>query len=442
MGEQQYNQYVSEEDAYQKQWASPTPDQDEWFRRLSRENPERAGGYLEMVARVNEIASYVAKQPRDPSFVKYVQAMRGWQDAVAEKTGQSRVNAPLNYEALYALDMVLGRTMFDNNTFLQLVAMNPSIQRGESGFRWQKKMYKLTALTNATFTRTFRDPSFIKLDYGTDMVDGVGLMLGLGVTWAEIAQAETALWDPVAEMQAYRAKLFARQKSRRGWLGTSCRGAVDENGGSASTWGITGLFNDTSVQTSDTVAANDDDYTAAGDVEYAIKELLTDLRHCYARGPRVLVSTAGVACETMEHKDTYTGRYDLHIIWETFFKNGRISAWIVTDEIEADTLTTSNQQIWLGVVDPEVMFHDIILPTSTRTMYNRLMEGDYRDVMISADRVGYRLVDSDASPANVVGATKHDADLTVTRSGYLKNGLFLTSAGLAQSTGLGMGQGW
>ena len=388
------------------------------YGRLSKEEIERSQKFA---SRANAAKDWVRVNGIPAGYQESI-------DVYKAVFGKSRTNAPINFEDLYALDQAVSRTIWDVDTFSQIGL--PTSMVDKPG-RWQLKDYLVQSEANDTpnFTKTFRNPRFIRMKESSQFTDGVGLQLGISIPFTDIIESEGALWQPQAILMQELAARFGLQKSRRGWLGTDCLGAMGDDGSDASTYGIKGLFNAAGVQQCAIGATSDNDVTAQGDIEQMVRQLLVYLKKCYQPGKYILVTTCGIASEMFLHRDTYQQRFDservkeLLSIMEPLQRNGLGFEWYATDQLVAAAPTTSNQKVMLIKAAPSLIQRKIVYNTQMLPMANKLYEQDIQENMIFGDIIQVKKVDTtnNAFPI-VVAYASASTNCTATSVGFIPDG--------------------
>lgn len=336
-----------------------------------------------------------------------------------------RTNAgPINFEELYALDTAIARTVYQVDVS-QMLDLPTSVMPQP---RFEMKEYLVQSEETPRFTKYFRNPQFIRLKESSEFANGIGLILGISIPWSEIRTSGGGLWSPRAIMMEELAAKFGIQKSRRVFLGTSCEDAYGDDGQNASGYGITGLFNSATpaVQTFEAgdLTNLDDDVTADTEVNESIWTAMGDFAKVYAPHKKVLITTPGIAAETImeTHRDTYQQRLDAEYIKAKWFDNGKISKWITTNQLYNTTPAVGNQQMMLIGIAPSLVQRKIIYPTQMMPLANKMYEEDIHEVMIFADIVKVKKQDTTTNATPVTVA----ADVTATTTGGpIGEGLFM-----------------
>lgn len=380
----------------------PNPDNDTLFHALSLDDRKN---HARFVARAN---SAYAQARRDglPAWFK------GYKDEV---TKINRMNAPINYEALYALRTSYGETIWDNDISALIGVPSGTLPNP----RWDVKDYLLTSFEWPRLTKSFRNPTFLRMSESSAFNHGIGIYLGISQSFTEIAESGGGLWSPTAVLQSQLAQKFGLTKSRRFFLGSSYISALQDDGEDGADLGITGLHNAANIQTGQ-CGVGDENVTADGDVEYGLEVgLLPDFAKVYVPHRKVLISTRGYAAETMlyAHRDTYTGVTDFERICQKFFDTGIISDWIVTDQLKASSSgipTSTEQRAMIVGVGESTVREDIVYPVQTLPLQNTLYPGDLAEVTIFGNIVYYLKPDT---TNNAFPATMCTGDITSTGTG-------------------------
>jgi len=324
----------------------------------------------------------------------------------------------INLEDLYALDTAINQTIYDTDVFSQMGL--PSFVMSKP--RFDVKDYLVESLENPRFTTQFRQPVFLHLKESSQMTKGLGIHLGISIPFTEIVESSGALWSPRAIMMQEVAARMGLQKSRRGFLGDSCKDAYWDDGSTA-TRGITGLFNYASVQ-SHNAGDGDAVITSQGDIEIGLRNAFTNLKKVYQPGKYYIVSTSGFASEMFIHRDTYTQTLDsvrnkeIISTINNYARDGQWGGWWVTEQLYAGTPAVGQQQIMVFKASPSLIRRLYVYPQQTLPMMNKLYEKDIQENMIFGDILQIKKVDT---TNNAVPITVDDT-CTSTTTGFIPDG--------------------
>ncbi len=326
----------------------------------------------------------------------------------------------INLEDLYALDHAVSRTIWDIDVFSKMGIPTTTMDKP----RFELKDYLVQSMDWPAFTTQFREPVFIQLSEESQFTNGIGLHMGISMPFTEIRESAGALWGPLSVMTQELAAKMGLQKSRRGFLGTSCLNARSDDGSAAAGYGITGLFNASGNQTFEAGAGGDDDVTAAGDIEVSIRVALTDLKKAYQPGKFYIVSTSGFASEMYLHRDTYQATLDTKRVKELlgiirgFQKNGSWGGWWVTEQLYAGAPAVGNQQCMVFKAAPSLINRKYIYPQQTLAMANKTYPNDIQENHIFADMIQVKKIDSTNNAVPITIA----ADVTSSTTGFIPDG--------------------
>jgi len=333
-----------------------------------------------------------------------------------------RANAPINFEDLYALDTAISQTIWDADVFSQLGI--PTMVMDTP--KWQIKDYLVKSEEWPQFTKDFGSPVFLRLNESSAFTNGIGLHLGLSIPFTEIRESQGGLWSPQAIMMQELSAKMGLQKSRRGFLGTSCKNAYGSDGSTAAGYGITGLYNYASAQTVATGLGGDNNVVDQGDIEYSIRALLTSLKTVYQPGKYVIVSTSGFASQMFIERDTYQQKLDSERVKEilsVISKYGRNATgveWWVTEQLYSGTPAVGQQCVMIAKVGPSLMTRKIIYNTQMLPMANKTYEGDLQENMIFADALQIKKIDTTNNAVPIVKAT---GVITADTTGFIPDGV-------------------
>lgn len=388
-----------------QQYEAPTMDQD-----LGRLTAEQISQQQKFTFHANAAADYVRRNGLPAGYI----------ESVKEINNILKENAAgaINVEDTYVLDTAVNQTIWDSDVFSQMGL--PSYVMSKP--RFEVKDYLTTSMEWPRFTTQFRNPQFIQLSESSQFTNGIGLQMGISIPFTEIVESSGALWSPKAIMMQEAATKMGLQKSRRGFLGDSCKNAYWDDASTASR-GITGLFNYASVQ-SHHAGDGDAVVTAQGDIEIGLRNAFTNLKKVYQPGKFYIVSTSGIASEMFIHRDTYTQTLDsvrnkeIISTISQYAKDGQWGGWYVTEQLYAGTPAVGQQQIMVFKSSPSLLRRLYVYPQQTLPMLNKMYERDIQENMIFGDILQIKKVDTtnNAVPITV------DATCTSTTTGFIPDG--------------------
>lgn len=396
-------------------YEGPNVDNDTYYARL---NTEKQKTMDDMVRYANYARLHVERYGMSPSWVAY-----------CEKTNEiyKKANAgPINFEDLYSVTQAVGRIMYDSDIFSKL-GIPTMVQQGNKT-RWEEKDYLLKSFETPRFSKSFRSPVFINIGETSGWSNGIGLHLGISIPFTEIQESNGALWSPQSVMVSELGSVFGIQKNRRGYRGTTCTNALDDGGGDASTFGITGVANNANIQTFQAGAGADDNVASQGDIEYTIRAGLTKFKKVHHPGKYVFVSTSGFASEMFYHRDTYQQVLDwsrakeiLGII-QNLQSSNSWGGWWVDDELvkgAAADLTNAEQAFLIMKVSEANIKRLLVYPQQMKAMANKLYENDIQQNAIFGDiiQVPQKNTTYNAYPLAIAEA------ITSTDTGFIPNGM-------------------
>ncbi len=378
------------------------PDNDTLFHRLTTDEKD---SHAKFVNRANSAYATARKAGLPEWFKPYMDEVKTL----------NRKNAPINFEALYALRTSFGETIWDNDISALIGVPSGPLPNP----RWDVKDYTLSSFEWPRLSRSFRNPTFIHMNETSQMNHGIGIYLGMSMSFTELAESGGGLWSPQAVLQNQLAQKFGLVKSRRFFLGSSYWQAAQDDGEDGADLGITGFYNASGIQTCK-IGVGDNEVTADGDIEYGIEVgLLPAFSKVYTPHKKVLISTRGYAAESMlqGHRDTY-GISDFEHVCKKFFDTGIISDWIVTDQLIVGAAVlpaaAAEQCAMLVGVGEGTMREDIVYPTQTLPFNQKIFNDDLAEVTIFGNITYYLKADT---TNNAFPACKADAVGTSTGTG-------------------------
>jgi hypothetical protein len=372
---------------------------------------------------MNAILALQNPPPIPPAYKNAAKRM----DKLLKKNGfYERRNADpsaLTDEQLYAIDQEMVRTRYDANIAGQIFG---PITDYQSFVRWTDEYYTLSGDTFPIFSKgpvnAFRDLAPLRLGVEPTLKEGVGWHIQWDLPWTLIDASAGGLYSPDTWHNFKAGELMGRCAGERAWLGTAGEHGIND-------LGIKGIFNYAGISTEALGADDDNNVTAAGDIDDALRSMLGDLVGVYEPGEIILVSTSGPASELYFHDHTYHGHTEYETIQKKYFDSGLISAWYVTNNLEADTNATNTGQMLLFKMGPSIMKRTVIYPFQKKPMSSKF-EDDINFMLLEADI--FKIYNTSA-------VTKSSADVTSTSAGIVQNGLFMqgrTRTGVPRPTNI------
>ena len=384
-----------------KHFEGPNPENDTVWYQMTEDQRTKYNTYVQ---RANRYYANARKNGIPEDYAEYFKIM---------KEDLRRVNATvdLNYEEIYALDTAFTRTIWDMDHYSQLGVPVKSM----TDPRWQEKGYRLTSHEWPRETREFNNVRFLRISQADGFSDGFGLYMGITMSWQQIKESGGGLWDPLAVLNQQGAEKFGLMKSRVGFRGYDAYNLAGDDGETPAYVSATGLLNHASAQAFQGGAGSDEDLQADGDVLVTIKNALTLFDKVYVPHRKILVTSRGVAAETLQeaHRDTYAQKLDLHRIYEKFFATNMIDGWFVTDQVyNAGTPANNAQDMYLVGIGDMCQHDTLVYPLQKLTMNDKKFAGDYREAMIWGRIMTYKQADTtnNAFPLAAVAAACTTAD--------------------------------
>lgn len=360
--------------------------------------PENRTSYNTYVQRANAYYAAARQNGIPADYQEYFKTIK-------EDLKRVNVGVDLNYEEIYALDTAFTRTIWDMDHYSQIgVEVKPMTNP-----RWEEKGYRVTAHEKPRATREFNNVRFMRISQADGFSDGFGIYLGITMSWQQIKENGGGLWDPLAVLNQQGAEIFGLAKSRIGFRGYDAYELKGDDGRTPSYVKATGLLNHASAQAFQGGAGSDEDLQASGDVLVTLQNALTLYDKVYQPHKKILITSRGVAAETLleAHRDTYAQKLDLHRIYEKFFATGMIDKWFVTDQV-ANSTTPANtaQDIYLVGVGSACQHDTLVYPMQKLTMNDKKFAGDYREAVIWGRIMTYKQADTtnNAFPLAAVAA--------------------------------------
>lgn len=362
---------------------------------------------------LNTIAAIQNPPPVPPAYKGCVERMN---KMLKENGFYERTNADpsaLYDEQYYAIEQELVRTRYDTNIAGMIFGPVTTYQPNP---KWVEEYYTLTGDTFPIFSKgpvnAFRDLAPLKLGVEPTLKEGVGYHIQWDLPWTLMDASAGGMYSPDTWHNFKAGELMGRCADERAWLGTAGEHAIND-------LGIEGIFNYTGIST-EAIGGNDDNnVTAAGDIDDMFRSMLADLVGVYEPGEVICVSTSGPASEVYFHDHTYTSQTEYEVIQKKYFDSGLISAWYVSNNLEADTNAVGTGQVLLFKMGTSIMKRTVIYPFQKKPMMTKFQ-----------DDINYMLLEADIFKIyNVAAVTKSSADVTSTSAGIVQNGLFMSGRG-------------
>lgn len=371
----------------------------QWYTRLNAEEK----GYFDRL--VNHLQNPISRIPLE--YASYTQRYN-------EALKRMNVASHLTQEQLYEIDTVFAQTYYDNNVTSQVLAPITTVM---SSPKWQSKMYTVSGDTYPNFVeKDFNSIAWFKLGVEMSLEGGLGQIIGYHLPWTIIDESREGLYDIQSWHALKGGVMMGKNWEERYWFGS---GGLNSTGDI----GVTGLLNEADLTSSYGAGAGDDNnVTAALDIDYTLKRFLGVLRTVYEPGDIVVCSTAGIAEELLSHDSSTTGLTELEQVWKKYFATGLISEWWIINEMAEETLAAAKQTFIMFKRSRYTMAREIIYPLQTMPVGGKFFEKDIKEVMLQADLIKWR----NTSAAVPAMHTTVNLDITATNIGLFQNGLFLS----------------
>jgi len=331
-------------------------------------------------------------------------------------TAFKRMNiaSELTQEQLYEIDTTFAQTYYDSNVTQQILAPVTKVMPIP---KWQSKMYTVSGDEYPNFVeKDFNNIAWFRLGVDQVMEGGLGQIIGYQLPWTVIDEGREGLYDIQTWHALKGGVMMGKNWEERYWFGS---GGLNSTGDI----GVTGLLNEADLTQSYGGGAGDDNnWTAALDVDYTLKRFLGVLKSVYEPGDIVICSTPGIPEELLSHDQATTGLTELEVIWKKYFATGLIQEWWIVNEMAEETLATDKQTFIMFKRSPLTMSREIIYPLQTVPVGAKLWQKDIKEVMLQADLIKWR---NTAAAVPAVHTTVV-LDNTTTNVGMFQNGLFLS----------------
>ena len=320
----------------------------------------------------------------------------------------------LTQEQLYEIDTTFAQTYYDSNVTQQILAPVTKVMPIP---KWQSKMYTVSGDAYPNFTeKDFNNIAWFRLGVDQTMEGGLGQIIGYHLPWTTIDEGKEGLYD-IQTWHALKAGvMMGKNWEERYWFGS---GGLNSTGDI----GVTGLLNEADLSALYAAGANDDNnVTAALDIDFTLNLFLGVLKSIHEPGDIVVCSTPGMAQELLSHDQATTGLTELEVIWKKYFATGLIQEWWIVNEMAEETLAAAKQTFIMFKRSPLTMSREIIYPLQTVPVGAKTWQKDIKEVMLQADLIKWR----NTSAAVPAMHTTVDLDITATNIGLFHNGLFLS----------------
>lgn len=371
----------------------------QWYHRLNAEEK----GYFDRLV-------YNLQNPISRIPYEYIGYTRRYNDAFK----RLNIASTLTQEQLYEIDTTFAQTYYDNNVTSQVLAPITKVMPIP---KWQSKMYTVSGDKYPNFTeKGFDNIAWFRLGVDQTFEGGIGQVMGYHLPWTVIDESREGLYDIQAWHALKAGVMMGKNWEERYWFGS---GGLHSTGDI----GVTGLLNEADLtQLYGGGAGDDNNWTAALDVDYTLERFLGVLRTVYEKGDIVICSTAGIAEELLCHDQATTGLTELEVIWKKYFATGLISEWWIINEMAEETLAAAKQTFIMFKRSPLTMSREIIYPLQTVPVDMKLWRKDVKEVMLQADLIKWR---NTAAAVPAVHTTVV-LDNTSSKIGMFQNGLFLS----------------
>ena len=370
----------------------------QWYHRLNAEDK----GYFDRL--VYNLQNPISRIPDEYS---------GYTRRYNEIFKKQNIASVLTQEQLYEIDTTFAQTYYDNNVTSQILAPITTVMPIP---KWQSKMYTVSGDKYPNFVeKDFNNIAWFRLGVDQSMEGGLGQIIGYHLPWTVIDEGRDGLYD-IQSWHALKAGvMMGKNWEERYWFGS---GGLNTTGDI----GVTGLLNEADLTDIYAAGNNDNNVTAALDIDITLRTFLGPLKDIHEAGDIVVCSTPGIAQELLAHDQATTGLTELEVIWKKYFATGLIQEWWIVNEMAEETLATDKQTFIMFKRSPLTMSREIIYPLQTIPVDMKLWRKDVKEVMLQADLIKWR----NTSAAIPAMHTTVNLDVTSTYSGLFHNGLFLS----------------
>ena len=371
----------------------------QWYHRLNAEDK----GYFDRL--VYNLQNPISRIPDE---------YRSYTRRYNEVFKKLNIASILTQEQLYEIDTTFAQTYYDNNVTSQILAPITKVMPIP---KWQSKLYTVSGDKYPNFVeKDFNNIAWFRLGVDQSFDGGLGQIIGYHLPWTVIDEGRDGLYDIQSWHALKSGVMMGKNWEERYWFGS---GGLNSTGD----LGVKGLLNNASITQLYGGGANDDNnWTAALDVDFTLKKFLGVLKTVYEAGDIVVCSTPGIAEELLSHDQATTGLTELEVVWKKYFATGLIQEWWIVNEMAEETLATDKQTFMMFKRSPLTISREIIYPMQTVPVDMKLWRKDIKEVMLQADLIKWRNTEA-AVPAV---HTTVDLDNISTNVGLFQNGLFLT----------------
>jgi hypothetical protein len=371
----------------------------QWYHRLN----DKEKGYFDRL--VNNLQNPISRIPEE--YLSY-------NNRYNEALKRANVASMLTQEQLYEIDTTFAQTYYDNNVTSQILA---PITKVMSIPKWQSKMYTVSGDKYPNFVeKDFNNIAWFRLGVDKTFEGGLGQVIGYHLPWTLIDESREGLYDIQAWHALKSGVTMGKNWEERYWFGS---GGLNSTGDI----GVTGLLNEADLSTAYAIGAGEDNnVTAALDIDFSFDLFLSGLKTVYESGDVIVCSTPGIAQELLLHDQATTGLTELEVLWKKYFATGLVQEWWIINEMAEETLATDKQTFIMFKRSPLTMSREIIYPLQTIPVDMKLWRKDVKEVMLQADLIKWR----NTSAALPSMHTTVNLDCTSTKVGLFQNGLFLS----------------
>lgn len=371
----------------------------QWYRRLNVEEK----GYFDRL--VYNLQNPISRIPDE--YIGHTQRYN-------EVMKRFNIASVLTQEQLYEIDTTFAQTYYDNNVTAQILAPITKVMPIP---KWQSKMYTVSGDKYPNFVeKDFNNIAWFRLGVDQSFEGGLGQVIGYHLPWTVIDEGREGLYDIQAWHALKAGVMMGKNWEERYWFGS---GGLNSTGDI----GVTGLLNEADLTSAYGAGANDDnDVTAALDIDFTLERFLGVLKSVLESGDIVVCSTPGIAEELLYHDQATTGLTELEVIWKKYFATGLIQEWWIVNEMAEETLAAAKQTFIMFKRSPLTMSREIIYPLQTVPVDMKLWRKDIKEVMLQADLIKWR----NTSAAVPAMHTAVNLDVTASKIGLFQNGLFLS----------------
>jgi len=371
----------------------------QWYHRLNSEEK----GYFDRL--VYNLQNPISRIPDE-----YVSHTHRYNEVMK----RYNIASVLTQEQLYEIDTTFAQTYYDNNVTAQILAPITKVMPIP---KWQSKMYTVSGDKYPNFVeKDFNNIAWFRLGVDQTFEGGLGQVIGYHLPWTVIDEGREGLYD-IQSWHALKAGvMMGKNWEERYWFGSAGLNTTGDIG-------VTGLLNEADLTSAYGAGATDDNnVTAALDIDFTLERFLGVLKTVYESGDIIVCSTPGIAEELLYHDQATTGLTELEVVWKKYFATGLIQEWWIVNEMAEETLAAAKQTFIMFKRSPLTMSREIIYPLQTVPVDMKLWRKDIKEVMLQADLIKWRNT-SAAVPAMHLTV---NLDVTASKVGLFQNGLFLS----------------